>query len=191
MVSLTLLGRLPLLAVVAGALMSAAAGSAMPDSPQRSPRGAMGTEIAHRSCAQGPRPITGWMLKRADERGGGKLEIDNRISEDAVIQLVRDRRTFLAVYVRANREYTVSRIPDGRYGVYWTLGSAKAGVIRSAGWDSKLLRVMCPTESKREQNKLEFTTERTQSGVTYSRWHVTLYVSAGGGSGRHVTPPPL
>jgi hypothetical protein len=157
----------------------------------RAPLKAHVAAVAQPRCAPAPRPVTGYLLVRSPDRGAGKLSIENRLSEDAVIQLVANRETVLAVYVRAGGKFTVWRIPDGRYGVYWTTGSARSGTIRAAGWDPKLLRVMCPTDSRRHESKLEFTTERTSSGTRFSAWELVLYETAGRRSGRRVTPPPL
>ena len=79
----------------------------------------------------GSRPTNGKILRSRDLDGQGQLTIDNGSSRDAVVTITKGRKATVSVYVRKGKTYTVERVPDGRYTVFFT-GGAETGTATHA-----------------------------------------------------------
>jgi hypothetical protein len=74
------------------------------------------------ACATS-RPPSGTILYAGISGGLGRLTIENGLSQDGVVVLVRGRSKAIGVYVRARSSTTVRNIKDGTYTIYFTTGS--------------------------------------------------------------------
>jgi len=121
------------------------------------------------------RPSTGTILVNKIKGGMGRMTIKNGDDErDVVLVLARSSSpstAVLAVYVRANRSYTVKAIRDGTYVVYFTFGKR---------WDSYSKSFTLSPERYRFEDTARFRTTRTSTSVRYSVFTISLHQSGGG-----------
>lgn len=107
---------------------------------------------------------TGTFLVRTST-GIGELTIKNGVDFDALIALSRSDRpkeTVISVYIRSKDLYTISKIPDGTYILYYSLGN---------DWDNQLKEFSILEGYSRFETELKFETT-SSSSTTYS---ATLY----------------
>ena len=123
------------------------------------------------------RPSSGTVLVNKVKGGMGRLTIKNGDDErDVVLVLAKSSspsKAALAVYVRANRSYTVKSIRDGTYVVYFTFGKR---------WDSHSRTFTSDQERSRFEDTVRFRTTRTSTSVRYSIVTISLHQSGGGGA---------
>ncbi len=119
------------------------------------------------------RPANGTVLANKVKGGMGRLTIRNGDQDrDAVIVFAKSSRTLLAVYVRANKSYTVKNIKDGTYAVYFTFGER---------WDSYSKAFTSSLDRRRFSETLRFKTTRTSTAIRYSVVTISLHQAGGGG----------
>jgi len=92
-------------------------------------------------------------------------------------------RTLIAVYIRAGKSYTVTRVPDGTYVLYFRTGRC---------WSARGVGFLSPQDIRRFERLLSFQTRRLATETRYSTFTVTLNGVVGGNAPtRSVSPPPL
>jgi hypothetical protein len=103
--------------------------------------------------------------------GEGELTIENGLDLDAVavLEVVKGFVVgdYIAVYIQSHDEFTITRITDGTYVLYFMLGE---------DWDSKLGEFTRRVSRSRFDDPFTFKTTLTQ----YTVWSVTLHPVAGG-----------
>lgn len=131
----------------------------------------------HDSLAEPFTFTTGFFLRDDRRRGAlGELTIDNTDgSADAVgiLMPVDSDEIVFAVYVERGDTYTVNRIADGEYELYFTIGS---------NWDVVKKGFRTVLGRSVFDSTFDFATTATQ----YTGWSVTLYRTEGGNA---ETPP--
>jgi hypothetical protein len=124
-------------------------------------------------CASVPhgsfRPPTGtFVFDRRTVVGPGALTIQNGGRLDALVVLTDQQGSpFIAFYVREGGNYTLSKVPDGSYLVYYALGR---------DWDGDEQTFMTTETYRRLDDSLAFTT--TAGSAT--SWSISLQATAGG-----------
>jgi hypothetical protein len=122
------LRRLVVAAAAAGALatlgLPAAASAATQASYETTayPTGTHAAPAASAACAAS-RPHSGTILYAGIKGGMGRLTIQNGLSQDGVVVLVRGKSKAIGVYVRAHAATTVHNIKPGTYTIDFTTGS--------------------------------------------------------------------
>jgi hypothetical protein len=141
-------------------------------------------QVSNASCARSQILPTGTYLIRRVRSGLGELTVQNGLDVDAVVQATRPNgRTVIAVYIRAGKSYTVARIPDGNYVLYFRTGRC---------WTAREGRFLYPQDSRRFERPLSFHTQRLATETRYSTFTVTLNGVVGGNAPtRSVSPPRL
>jgi hypothetical protein len=119
------------------------------------------------------RPLTGIVQKNSGQAGKGELTIDNGGKNDGVIVMVRDKTPITSVYVRAGEKFTIAKIPDGEYVLFFSQGEDWNGSAFTSG-----------VANKRFEEALPFETSNNQ----YTTWSITLQ-SVAGGTGRTDSVP--
>jgi hypothetical protein len=103
--------------------------------------------------------------------GEGELTIENGLDLDAVaiLKLAQGAGAgnFIAVYIRSHDTFTLGRITDGTYTLYFMLGE---------DWDNELGEFTRRISRSRFEDPFTFKTTSTQ----YTVWSVTLHPVAGG-----------
>lgn len=123
------------------------------------------TEIPHGSF----QPPTGtFVFDRRTTVGPGALTIQNGGRLDALV-VVTDQNgsPFIAFYVKEGDNFTLSKIPDGSYMVYYMMGS---------DWDGDEQIFMTAENYRRLDDLLAFT---TTNGIP-TTWSISLQATAGG-----------
>lgn len=69
------------------------------------------------------RPLTGTIKRFLNQEGSGKLFIVNATSKDVVVLLTEIDKPELVVYIRLGQSFTMERIVDGIYNIYFSAGS--------------------------------------------------------------------
>ena len=162
-------GRLPnlrRLAVAAAAVASVltatglpAAASAATQAPYEATANSAGTHAAA-TCATS-RPHSGTILYAGITGGQGRLTIQNGLSQDGVVVIVRGQSKAIGVYVRAHASTTVQNIKDGTYTIDFTAGSV---------FSTCTGRFASGASYWRFSNSLAFVTTPTE----YTVWTLTL-----------------
>jgi CARDB len=120
------------------------------------------------------RPSNGTILVNKVKGGMGRLTVKNGDDErDVVLVLAKSSspsKAVLAVYVRANKSYTVKSIRDGIYVVYFTFGKR---------WDSYSKSFTMSPDKYRFEDTVRFRTTRTSTAVRYSIVTISLHQSGG------------
>jgi hypothetical protein len=119
----------------------------------------------------GSRPPNGKLLRAGNTGGRSELTIENGGSTDAVVTLSKGRRPVISVYVRKDKMYTVKRVPDSSYTVFFTGGSGWDGTTRAFGRDCAFSRF---------EDLLKFRTTRDAGGIYWQNFTITLQPVAGG-----------
>lgn len=116
------------------------------------------------------RLTTGSFIKDAGFRDGeGELTIANGQDLDAVVVLTTllDNKPILSVYIQASQSFTIPKIRDGTYYLYFSQGE---------DWDSTSGKFTRKARFFRFEDTFPFRTTST----TYTTWKVTLYKVPGG-----------
>jgi hypothetical protein len=123
------LRRLAVAAAAAASVLTAIGLPAAASAATRAPYGATASSAgAHAAAAASAtcatsRPHSGTVLYAGITGGQGRLTIQNGLSQDGVVVLVRGRSKAIGVYVRAHASTTVRNIKDGTYTIDFTAGS--------------------------------------------------------------------
>ncbi|NPV75569.1 MAG: SH3 domain-containing protein [Anaerolineae bacterium] len=124
-------------------------------------------------CANVPhgsfRPPTGsFIFDRRTTVGPGTLTVQNGGRQDAVVVMADQVGSpFIAFYIREGENFTLDRVPDGSYLIFFMLGSE---------WDGDDQIFMFPQSYRRLDDLLVFTT--TAGSAT--NWSISLQATAGG-----------
>ena len=125
--------------------------------------------------AQEYRPETGTFIKDMQRNGLGVLTIvnsDNRM--DAFAELTGlNKEPLIKVFIRAGESFTISGIEDGQYDMYFKLGNR---------WDQSNLKFLANETLYKLDKSLQFQTEETPQGRSYSAWTVALEGSVPNGN---------
>ena len=116
------------------------------------------------------RPFTGYTVldHRESDQGLGELEASNGLAVDGVILLVdAAENPLVAFYIRGGEDYTLTKIPDGNYWLYFSTGE------EWIGGENRF------TQNVRRQ-KFEDLFDYYSSGGNYTIWSITLHAVAGG-----------
>jgi hypothetical protein len=112
------------------------------------------------------RPFTG-VVERNMWGGAGELTIQNDDVRDAFIVLSSlNDQPVVAAYVRAGEFLRITRIQDGTYYLYFSMGDK---------WNSEAGRFTESVSYERSETKYSFTTRYGRRGTEYSIWEITLH----------------
>ncbi|MHB0870840.1 MAG: hypothetical protein ACYC5J_15515 [Chloroflexota bacterium] len=118
---------------------------------------------------QDPRPATGTFLRDGGRTGSSRLVLENGQNLDAVAVLTTPGGTpLISVYIRARESFTITRIRDGDYQLYFVLGE---------GWDNASARFTANADYCRAEGVLTFQYAR------YPGMQVTLHAVPEGNLG--------
>lgn len=113
------------------------------------------------------RPETGTYIKDMAREGYGVLIIHNNWTMDTVAAITdMDILPLVAVYIRSGESLTISGIEDGKYGLYFTVGSL---------WNQDEGKFRSVLGYYRYGTPLNFETSETQDEIEYSLFELDLY----------------
>ena len=104
-------------------------------------------------------------------QGNGKLYIKNGTNLDAIAKLIRDGASILAVYIKANSNYTMNSISDG---IYWL------AFAQGLDWDSTTQRFRRNVQYSSFDETFDFFTTEDYRRIYYQEFEVTLHPVIGG-----------
>lgn len=113
------------------------------------------------------RPETGTLIKDFARNGYGELIIHNNWTMDTMAVLTdMNVKPFLAVYIRSKDSYNITKIENGSYGLYFTVGNQ---------WDSVDKKFRSVLGYYRYNPALVFQTTETEKDIEYSIFELDLY----------------
>ena len=113
------------------------------------------------------RPETGTLIKDVARNGYGELIIHNNWTMDTVAVLTDKKvKPILAVYIRSKASYNITKIEDGSYGLYFTVGNL---------WDAQAKKFRSVLGYYRYNPPLVFQTTETEKDIEYSIFELDLY----------------
>jgi hypothetical protein len=113
------------------------------------------------------RPETGRYIRDIDRNGYGQLIIHNDWTMDTVAVLTdMDAKPLVAAYLRSKDTLNITKIEDGSYGLYFTVGNL---------WDPKEGRFKSVLGYYRYNTPLVFETTETEEDIEYSVFELDLY----------------
>jgi hypothetical protein len=113
------------------------------------------------------RPDTGTFIKDVDRNGYGKLIIHNNWTIDTVAMIADNHvKPLLAVYIRSKDSFKITKIEDGSYGLYFTVGNL---------WDTRARKFRSVLGYYRYNPPLIFQTTETEKDIEYSIFELDLY----------------
>lgn len=113
------------------------------------------------------RPETGHVVRDIDRNGYGQLAIHNGWTMDTVAVLTdEDTKPLIAVYLRSKDTLNITKIEDGTYGLYFTIGNL---------WDPEEGKFASVYGYYRYNTPLVFETEETKDDIEYSVFELDLY----------------
>jgi hypothetical protein len=113
------------------------------------------------------RPETGTYLKDMHRDGYGLLTIHNKWTMDTVAVLTdANIKPLVAVYIRAKDSLNITKIKDGNYNLYFTVGN---------DWDEKDGRFGSILGYYRYRSPLVFETAENEDDIEYSVFELDLY----------------
>ena len=113
------------------------------------------------------RPETGTLIKDIARNGYGELKIHNNWTMDTVAVLTDKKvKPILAVYIRSKDSYNITKIEDGSYGLYFTVGNL---------WDAQAKKFRSVLGYYRYNPPLVFQTTETEKDIEYSIFELDLY----------------
>ncbi len=110
-------------------------------------------------------------------KGYGELKIDNGTSLDAIAKLVNvtTNKSISTVYIKANSDYTISKISNGDYKLFFNLGN---------DWDTEIKAFAVNSSYEVFQETFDFTTSKYEEDeyirTKYATFSVTLNPIIGG-----------
>ncbi|MBV8541905.1 MAG: hypothetical protein JO268_15430 [Pseudonocardiales bacterium] len=102
-------------------------------------------------------------IVRAPGSGNGELKVENGTDHDAVVTISRDGRAVGSFYVTHGGTAQMADVPDGTYDIFLTSGT---------DWDGREFTRSCAFQ--RFDATASFTTTKTQRGIRYTIFSVTL-----------------
>ena len=113
------------------------------------------------------RPETGTLIKDFARNGYGELIIHNNWTMDTVAVLTDKKvKPILAVYIRSKDSYKITKIEDGSYGLYFTVGNL---------WDAQTRKFRSVLGYYRYNPPLVFQTNENETDIEYSIFELDLY----------------
>jgi hypothetical protein len=113
------------------------------------------------------RPETGTLIKDIARNGYGELIIHNNWTMDTLAVLTDSHvKPLMAVYIRSKDSYKISKIEDGNYGLYFTVGNL---------WDAKARKFRSVLGYYRYNPPLVFQTNENETDIEYSIFELDLY----------------
>ncbi|MFH1564603.1 MAG: hypothetical protein ABIC82_02010 [bacterium] len=109
--------------------------------------------------------------------GLGELQIKNETSLDAIAKLVNTtlNKSVFTVYIKANTTYTINKVKDGNYKLFFNLGN---------DWDTEVKAFSVNSSYEVFEDLFDFTTREYEEGdyirTKYSTFEVTLNPVIGG-----------
>lgn len=109
--------------------------------------------------------------------GLGELQIKNGTSLDAIAKLVNTtiNKSVFTVYIKANSNYTIGKIKDGNYKLFFNLGN---------DWDTETKAFNVNSDYEVFEDLFDFSTRKYEEGgyinTKYSSFEVTLNPVVGG-----------
>jgi hypothetical protein len=109
--------------------------------------------------------------------GLGTLEIDNGTEDDAVAKLANTKIgvSMVTVFIRANSKFTITKIPDGTYMLYFQTGK---------DWDNTAKKFLYYPSFSQFTDDFQYTTTHIETydatNTRYSTYQVTLNPVTGG-----------
>lgn len=109
--------------------------------------------------------------------GLGELQIKNGTSLDAIAKLVNTtiNKSVFTVYIKANTTYTISKVKDGNYKLFFNLGN---------DWNTEVKAFAVNSSYEVFEDLFDFTTREYEEGdyirTRYSNFKVTLNPVVGG-----------
>lgn len=136
------------------------------------------------------RYANGHYLTRRAKGGSGKLKVKNGNKVDGVVVLTRQSARSVPVistYVRANNSFTIEAIPDGKYWIYFSLGT---------DWNSHTKGFLATTRRGKFSDVATFKTSTSSwrdsthryTNTRYTRYRITLHGVQGGGATTEAVP---
>jgi len=110
-------------------------------------------------------------------KGLGQLKIDNGTNLDAIAKLVNasTNKSIFTVYIKAKNTYSISKISDGNFKLFFNLGN---------DWDTEIKAFMVNSGYKVFEENFDFTTSEYEEGdyvhTQYATFSVTLNPVIGG-----------
>ena len=112
--------------------------------------------------------------------GDGQLLIKNGTSYDAVAKLIRNGTSVFTVYIKAQSNYSITKISDG---TYWL------AFMQGTDWDTTNRTFVRNTSYQSFDDTFDFTTTEDDQYVHYSKFTITLNPVVGGtAETTHVDP---
>ena len=107
--------------------------------------------------------------------GLGELTIQNGIDNDAVLKLVPDvlNKSVLTIYIRRNSNFTIKRIKDGDYKLFFVVG-------KHYNEDSSIFLQDCSFSEFKDDFSFIEIKDYEENKTEYSIFEITLYPVAGG-----------
>lgn len=104
----------------------------------------------------------------------GKLTVENGLTADAFIKILRDDRLILSFYVRGSQKSTIHNIPDGTYQIIYCTGF---------GWDRSKNDFSRDRKAKKHDSLFEYRTsvsneysvDKLIKNYKYTTWSITLH----------------
>ncbi|VVB64390.1 Uncharacterised protein [uncultured archaeon] len=113
------------------------------------------------------RPETGTLIKDVARNGYGELIIHNNWTMYTVAVLTDSKvKPLLAVYIRSKDSYKITKIEDGSYGLYFTVGNL---------WDAQARKFRSVLGYYRYNPPLVFQTNENETDIEYSIFELDLY----------------
>ena len=113
------------------------------------------------------RPETGTLIKDVARNGYGELIIHNNRTMDTVAVLTDNKvKPLLAVYIHSKDSYNITKIEDGSYGLYFTVGNL---------WDAQARKFRSVLGYYRYNPPMVFKTTETEKDIEYSVFELDLY----------------
>jgi len=116
---------------------------------------------------QGYRPLTGKFIKDTQRYGLGELTIINDNSQKDALIVITDlnQKPLMEVFIRSKETFKISGITDGKYNIYFRVGNS---------WDRDNSKFLEDEVRYKLDRPLEFETEETWDGTSYSIWMIAL-----------------
>jgi len=135
------------------------------------------------AAAPAPEPLpdrrrSNGTVLRAPGSGEGEITAENGTDQDAVVTISQDGSAVGSFYVAHGETARMANIPDGTYDVFYTSG---------ADWDGEEFTRSCAFW--RLDKTATFTTTKTQRGVQYVKFSITLHPVPNGNTQLVDVPP--
>jgi hypothetical protein len=114
------------------------------------------------------RPQSSYEIGGRNRDGLGKLQIDNGTQYDAIASLVNEvsNVSVRAIFIRSQQNGYMTSIPKGQYHVQFQIGSDYLK------YEGRFCRTKCSYEF---ENKFDYSETKSDRGITYSSYSVTLH----------------